>query len=462
VYVIVNVTWIIFQIMFEELNKRVIKRKRSSEDFDKSQESDESDESDESSKKIKKRGSKHVKRHKTTSRMDSKSKSELELNDDNNDVEIKIKIPHKSRLIQMKPHDLECVLKMSVQLAEYAYDQAQNNSVLVEMLKKQLIEQKLGFIQTEQENAKKTEEQKHSIIEESKRLATEMVTRYAETEKERMLQLTSLVEKQTLAKTEAEEKAFKAYEQGRLMGQKEVKDSLQLSEKLDHLSSQFSNLTGSNGNVKNKGVFGEKLVETWLETWFKGSGAEIKDVSAQSHSGDVIVVFPHPKAYNGSLPLFAVLLEIKYKIKIATTDVTKFHKDVDDNSFIAGALLVSIKSKSIPGHRDLSYAMRNTKMVGYIGNDEVDSNGRDIRSAILLMRAMYYESGAKLSGNNIHEEHWKKVRIEAEINLRSLRPQLKGLSSNIKSVKKALNSLQKLDTELNKMVSWLEDSFNSY
>lgn len=452
--------------MFQKIESLHFKRKRELENNSLSNESESENESDtvksrpeKKRKKSQKEEKEREKNKKERQEREEKKKQKKEKPKENNTIEITI--PNSSKLKQLNSTTLEIILQLAVSLAESAYFQAQeNSSVAVEALKRQLAQEQLKTIQVETKAKEQEQVIRKTAIEETTTAMKVLLQEQLNSEADRMTHLVKVVEDASIVARQAKDASFEAFEHGRQTGLKESENKMCIVDKLDVLTKQFSNLTGSKGAATDKGKFGENLVEKWLETWFAKSGAEITNVSTVAHAGDCIIQFPHPKGYTGTLTPFTVLLEIKYKAKILSSDVIKYHSDVDLNSKIHAALFVSIKSKAIPGHKDLHYTFRNEKIVGYVGNDEADANGRDVRSSILLMRAMYYESGAKKQGNTSDELFWSKLRMQIEVNLRSLKPNLKRLTTDLKTLKKTVNSLQTLDLELNNIVSWLENTFN--
>lgn len=392
----------------------------------------------------------------------SRKRSYQEVDDDEKELEIEssikkpkthitIELPQTSKLMDLKEETRMSLLQNAIQLAENAYVQAQDqDSIIVSRLKKDLAEKELELMQMESKCKTERETGRKSTLEEAQKLTQVIIQEHSVREKELTTAFVESLSRETDLRKQAEEKAYHAREEGRLLGRQESG----MAQELKTLTLQITALTSSkSGTSMDKGKFGEHLVQTWLNTWFQGWGVEIKDVSHDAHKGDFIVTFPHPEGYTGSLSTMTLLLEVKFKLSITKEDVDKFHSDLDQNKTAKAGLFVSLKSKNIPGHRDLHYSYRNGKITGYVANDELDSQGRDVRSAVLLLRASYYEH------SSTSDLIWTRLKTQAEQQCRLLRPNLQRLSDGIYSLRKTLVCLESLDKDVTQNLVWLEQVF---
>jgi hypothetical protein len=135
---------------------------------------------------------------------------------------------------------------------------------------------------------------------------------------------------------------------------------------------------GRHSTAKDKGEIGETLVEKWICEWFPS--CTIAKCGA-GHSADYLVTIPA-----AAHPALRILLEVKNKMKVQTSDVEQFERDVAENRLgVDAAIFVSLRCARIPGRGEMQIASIGRTVVAYLGG-HLEQQSRDVKIVVDALR----------------------------------------------------------------------------
>lgn len=152
---------------------------------------------------------------------------------------------------------------------------------------------------------------------------------------------------------------------------------------ISRIEAVVSTAFGKGGTPKDKGEIGEAIVEKWISQWFPSCSIA---KCGEGHAMDFLVIIPPPIGADSSIQPFRVLLEVKNKQKVQTTDVDQFERDITENRANAdAAIFISLRCTRIPGRGEIYLGSQGRVVYAYMGGT-IDQQSRDVKLMVETLR----------------------------------------------------------------------------
>lgn len=156
-----------------------------------------------------------------------------------------------------------------------------------------------------------------------------------------------------------------------------------LGASMEKIGAVVSSAFGKQSAAKEKGDIGESIIESWVSDWFPS--CTITKYGA-GHAMDFLVTIPPPVGADAAVTPLRLLLEVKNKLKVQTSDVEQFERDVVENRLGAdAAMFVSLRCPKIPNRGELQVSSIGRTTVVYLGG-QLEQQSRDVRIVVETLR----------------------------------------------------------------------------